>query len=1224
MLQYQERAKMGGEKFHVRKGSLTFSTDSITVNLIPGAACEGSFTIYGPGGKVANGFVLSSEPAVELLSNVFSGAKEVISYRLNAEGMTCGDVLEGSFRILSDMGEYEIPFHATVREESLESSLGPMRNLVHYTNLARANWQEAVQLFYRKEFETIAAKEGEKIRTLYRGLSARKGNEHNVEEFLIAVGKKQPVEFTADQKQMQIELSVSQTELIRRPVRVHRNGWGYTGVQIFTEGDFLSVDVNELTDTSFVEGTASVVVTIDPAMLHAGRNFGCLTLVPAYGERIRIPVTVSSGMGTALRTLHRREQRQVILQMMQEYIQMRCHKCDGKTFADHMGSLVGRLQETDRNNPMTALYRIHYLLTVHEEQEAIWELQALNRRLSGLDTELPPFSVAQFDLEDDLTYSYRMYLTVLCAESRASGDRASFETAGDAVRGLARRQRQNPENFWITWLLLYADSDLMRRTTETARMLRRNYAAGCRSPLLYLEYYQLMQGSSGILYELGELELQTLYFAAKHDILTESVIIQLNYLAIRRKTFSRRLFRILEMAYDTQLPELRKRDVLESICTLLIRGNETGRASFVWYQRGVDAGLSITRLLDYYMLALPTDYQGTLPQMIVRYFAFQNSLPWAASAYLFHYVLENKKTFADLMDQYLPQIDRFTLDQLMQHRMNPDLAYLYEHYLTAGRVLNEETAAAAVSAVFSCLVRTQAEGARRLVLVYEHFQPEQYFPLMQGTAILPVYGGNAILLSEEDNGDRHTGDACEVRHLMDYEKFAKLLAIYPVSNIGFELYLSGMSGSYYPVSEENAARYRNLAENQEIPESYRKCLRRELLHFYEKQGNTEKLDDFLEKVKPDGLDTQSRAELLRALTVRGLSDRAYQWICHFGTAGVDGDVLLRMCTELLQDKTPVDDEDLTAFSFAAFARGSYNAEVLTYLANFWDGRTKDLENIRLALEGFELEEGTLCRRILWQVLFTGEIPENREKLILECQRDGTDAELLADALAQAGHFYFVSRKKMAEEEFSLIAEFGRTGVPLLDICRIAWLKHRSEQSGEIADRDLEVTSLFLTDLLERKIVFPFFRQFVGILPGLQAYADETLVEYRSGPENAGKRVLYHYAMERNGVRDKYAAKEMKEMYEGVYVTGFLLFFGEQMHYYITDDDAEKNIVESGTIGQDARTPVSGQDRFSAINEIAMLTALGRDAEALSRLEKYSRKSWLVSHIFDQGSAHDNS
>ena len=64
MLQYQERGKMGGEKFHIRKGSLTFSADSIDMDLVPGAAYEGSFTIYGPEGRTANGFVLSSEPAV--------------------------------------------------------------------------------------------------------------------------------------------------------------------------------------------------------------------------------------------------------------------------------------------------------------------------------------------------------------------------------------------------------------------------------------------------------------------------------------------------------------------------------------------------------------------------------------------------------------------------------------------------------------------------------------------------------------------------------------------------------------------------------------------------------------------------------------------------------------------------------------------------------------------------------------------------------------------------------------------------------------------------------------------------------------------------------------------------------------------------------------------------------------------------------------------------------
>lgn len=1216
MLQYQERGKMGGEKFHIRKGALSFSADEVTVELVPGAVQEGSFTIYGPEGRAVNGFVLSPEPAVQLLTNVFSGAREVIAYRVDASRLTAGDTLEGSFRILSDSGEYRLPFHAAVREKPLESSLGPMKNLLHFTNLARTDWHEAAELFYREEFASIAAKEGEKTLALYRGLSAKKGNEHNIEEFLIAIQKKQPVEFSAEPKEITAELLGKQQQLFSRKVKVRRNGWGYSCVKVHAEGNFLSVNVGELGGASFPEGTAELSVTIDPMNLHAGRNFGAVVLEPAYGEPIRIPVTIACGVDTALRTLHRRQQRQMILQMMQEYVAMRCHKCSGKVFAEHMERLVLRLQESDRNNPMTALYKIHYLLTVHKEQEAVWELQTLNRRLSGLDEELAPFTVAQFDLEDDLTYSYRMYLTILCAEAGGEGRDIPFDTVEDALHGLSRRQRQNPDSFWIAWLLLYADSERMRRPGEAARLLRRSFEAGSRSPILYLEYYQMMQEAPEILYDLGDFELQTLYFAAKHEILTEQVITRLNDLAIRRKTFSRKLFQILERAYGMNLPEIAKRDVLESICTLLIRGNETDSVYFDWYRKGVEAQLGITRLLDYYMLALPTGYEGALPQMVVRYFAFQNSLPWTASACLFRYVLQNKKSYPELMDQYQPQIDRFTEEELLLHRINPDLAYLYEQYLTSGRALTGEIAAAAVPAVFSCLVQSQETKAQRAVLVYEQLLSEQYAPLSQGMGILPVYGEHAVLLFEEDNGDRHVEKNGQRSRLMDPDRLARTLDAYEVNNLGFVLFLSGMGKTGGRISSANAAHYRSLVQNPEIPERHRSRLRRDLFRFYEKEQDLEALDELLQEIEPDGMSAESRSEVLRALSVRGFFDKAYDWVCRYGSAYADGDVLLRICTGLLENKAAADDESLTALCYAAFEKGSYNEAVLEYLACFYDGLTEEMEKLRLALSGFGMEEGTICRRMLWQLLFTGEPSKNRKDLILGCEKDGTDPALLADALAQAGHYYFVRHADMSEEEFDLIAQYGRSGVPLLDICRIAWLCHCSKQSGERTDKDLEVTSLFLSDLLEQKIVFPFFRQFIGVLPGLQAYADETLVEYRSGEKNAGGHVLYHYAMERSGVRDPYAAKEMKEMYEGVYVTGFLLFFGEQMHYYITDDDAEKNVVESGTIGQDARTPVSGQDRFSAINEIAMLTALGRDEEALGRLEKYSRRAYLVQHLFD--------
>lgn len=1244
MLQSLERKKMDGEKFHIQRGSLTFSTDAVKETLTPGTPYEGSFVIYGAGNKAASGFVLSTNPAVTLLVNEFSGARESISFQVAGQKMPQGgakepeaEKLEGVFRILSDQGEYELPYCFTYEVKRADSSLGPVRNLLHYVNLARTNWQEAVSLFYQNEFyglvqgETWEDPDGTEhpLEALYRGLSAREGNEHNVEEFLIAAGKKRPVEFTVDARELTAEVSAREVRtqaepFIYKAVRIHRKGWGYTCMRVQTNGDFLSVPRKALTEADFQDGAARLTVGVDVRHLHAGRNFGSITLTPAYGTAITLPVTVSYGVQTALRSMHRREHHEIIRKMMEEYLQLRGKKTTGKEFADHMGSLVRRLQESDRNNSLTVLYRIHYLLTVHQDQDAVWELQALDQRLSG-DERLPLFSVAQFDLEDDLTYSYRMYLTALCAESSEAKE-AMQESGGsayvfsrDVVRCLERKQKQNPDSFWIAWLLLYVDSGRMMRPLETARMLRRYYERGNRSPILYMEYYQLIRDASGTLRELGDFELQTLWFASRRGLLTEDVVLQLNYLALRRKTFSRRLFAILCGAYEASIQGVRQIDLLESICSLLIRGNMTDSSCFIWYQRGIEAGLTITSLLDYYMLALPENYEGALPQMAVRYFAYQNTLPWRQSAYLYRYVSENREELAEFYGQYVQQMDRFTQEELLQHRISSDLAVLYADYLTDKRVLTGELAAAAVPAAFSCEITAAAKGSAapgHAAVVYENFRTEQYFPLQEGNAYFPIYGERCILVTEDDNGDRHAGEhAGTCRHLMDYRKISALLSVYPVDHIGFDLCRAEEEKSW-PVSEENHMQYRRLIASPELPEHFKERLMARLMRYYKADGAAY-LEEYLSRLSPEGLSAKARDELVCEMAREGLIEKAYEWLLLDGGLQVEGDVLLRVISGILEEEKPAADPLLGELSFTTFQKNCYNDALLQYLAQFWDGTTQELLRIREAMKGFSLDTTALSRRMLVQMLFTGEYISGREELIAACRMDGTDEELLADALAQSSHQYFVLRKDMGESEFDLIAEYGRKGVPLLDICRIAWLSMRAGQSGETSQKDMEVTELFLSDLLERKTVFPFFRQFTGTLPLLQAYADETLVEYRSAPsEEPPKRVLYHYAMEQSGVRGTYAAKEMKEMYEGVYVTGFLLFFGEQMHYYITDDNAEKNIVESGTVGQDARTKTSGQDRFDAINEITMLAALGRDGEALSKLEKYSRKSYLVSRMFE--------
>ena len=70
-----------------------------------------------------------------------------------------------------------------------------------------------------------------------------------------------------------------------------------------------------------------------------------------------------------------------------------------------------------------------------------------------------------------------------------------------------------------------------------------------------------------------------------------------------------------------------------------------------------------------------------------------------------------------------------------------------------------------------------------------------------------------------------------------------------------------------------------------------------------------------------------------------------------------------------------------------------------------------------------------------------------------------------------------------------------------------------------------------------------------------------------------------------------------------------------MHYFITDDEEEKNIVESGTVGQDARLSRPMDDRFGRINTIEQHLVL-HDAEAAFReLEEYDRLYFMVTQLF---------
>ena len=137
-------------------------------------------------------------------------------------------------------------------------------------------------------------------------------------------------------------------------------------------------------------------------------------------------------------------------------------------------------------------------------------------------------------------------------------------------------------------------------------------------------------------------------------------------------------------------------------------------------------------------------------------------------------------------------------------------------------------------------------------------------------------------------------------------------------------------------------------------------------------------------------------------------------------------------------------------------------------------------------------------------------------------------------------------------------------------------------------------------------------------PGLRLYDRETMIEYHNpaGARDALGHVVIHCALERGGRQEPFVAREMKEMVRGFYVSSFFLFYGEEVHYFITDDPEEKNIVESGTIGQDARIDFVQADRFSQIDAVSRTLAARDRAKTAELLRDYSLREYMTRALFE--------
>lgn len=1171
--------------FGHKKSQLSFSCTSLEYEVAFGRTVRGSFTILADEKQKPEGYVFASDLRMLVSRSQFGGLEMEISFQFDAHGLEEGSVCEGVFAIVSNLGEYELPYRITVERNLPDTSMGVIRNLFHYANLAKENWQEAVRLFYSPGFINILDGSERQYRSIYRGMSVSEGNEQNVENFLTVVKKKIFPVYQTDISEIEIN---APRETVMQTVSIVRDGWGYTRLHLSAEGGFLSLEKEQVLEEDFLGNVFRMNYYIRADRLHYGKNEGAVVIRDLY-ETIRIPVVV--WRGGRERPEEEKVERRQLAHLMRLYMDYRTGRITKYEWGKECHAIVNRIVSKDANHLVSRLYQLQLLLAEKRYTEADRILERVGILIDEAD--VPP------EVE-----GYYYYMKSLRSKDE------------DLLRELAEKTEylyvRNTHNWRLAWLLIYMKEEYASNDQKKWELSKQQYAYGNASPILFLEALHALLRMPALMSELGDFELAFITFAIRQNTLTREIRNRFVFLAGKVKTFSEEIYDLLCRCYELE----NKNETLQEICALLIKGNKMGREYFCWYALAVDQELRLTRLYEYYIMSIDLAYEDRLPKMIVMYFAYRSNLDYERNAFLYANIMKYRQAYHDIYQDYYPAIMEFVREQLLKGRINENLAYLYQQ---AQHMIHEDPVliTAYLKLLFMAQVDVEMDNVRYVVVVNEHLKEETRYPVFQNKAVVPLVGTESTLLLEDGDGNRFV-DGRFFRERLLLSKPADLEEMMEQAEISLELalYRAQESGDSVFADAQNEKFLFWLSAQEDLTEEYRIRIMVKLAEYYFENDLMIPLDDLLLRFDPLALNPEQREICIHIMVARGLYDKALEWVRNCGIESAGDKTLLRLCDRILMRTDFEYEPELLKICDGIFCRGVYDETTLQYLLLYKEGLLTELKALWRAADSFDMDVHKFLENMLVQMLYADTYVDEAQTIFLEYISQATVTDIEKVFLAKLSYDYFVGNKPLSDRLIDRTGYLQQLGETPPVVCRLAYLKKNMERAekGILSEQEQEYAAEFIGQLWKKQIFFPMYLCYRRWISKLGLMDDRCYIEYR-GKEDS--RVVIHYAIEREDRQEKeYRKEEMIHMYGGIYVKSFVIFYGERIRYYITEEDGrQEKLTQSSVLQREAMNGASQDNRFQLVNHMIISHDMQDDTTYGKLAEEYAYKDYQVRRLF---------
>lgn len=1177
------RARIGqiaAGRFNGTKPILAFSEETIDLSVIEGRSEAGSFVIESTNQIKICGIVYSTNPRMECLNPHFEGEKVRIRYQFNSKGLTEGDTCEGKFVIVCNQIEYSLSFCAGITRLYAEASTGAVKSLDDFTRLAASNWDEAYHLFYNRNFLNTIPYDNVYERLTYEGFACARPSGQNMEEFLIGVNKKQPVSISVDKSE---EIFMASKEPQSGCFTITKDNWGYTEIRLRTDCEFIKLSKPVLTLDDFIGKTYLYEYIIDASAMHAGRNFGRIYIDGVYQSfTIDITAGVRDDDGSISDIAVTKDIKECMVGIMELYTSFRLKRIVTGVWANETISILNHLHALMPDEHMYELMKAQAFIINRQRQEAKWILDDFKH--SNPDKKAP-------------IWGYYLYLMTLLEREPSYVDNMTHEVELIFY--------ENPDSVLLFWVLLFLRDQYFDDSAGKLKDIKYWVLRGCSSPYLYIEAYYLISQDPYLIKELSVFELRILSWAVKKKALTKELAGAIFEAVDLAGGFDNRVYELLTAAYEI-CPEA---EYVGIICSYLIKGHKNDTCFHKWFELGIENKLRLTGLYESYLITMDDRQISPVPKIIQMYFSFDNKLPYRKLAVLYNNIIAAKETEPEVYHKYRKAMGRFAMDQAQLRHIDDNLAVLYEDMLELG-FINEELSAAFSDIIYTHKLIVFDKRIVRAIIYQNEMKEPQIVPVTDQCAYFELFSNDYVILFEDSRGYRYVKSiSYRLQRLMDAEKYLdRCISLSPDRPQYIVSHFKHVR-DYSDFTKDDLKLFKPVFYSESFSDSYKAVMGYRILKYCQLHDYEDYVRPFLQSIDFDTLQKDARKYLIDMLVSNRLYEKAYDMAMEYGIDMLAAASKVVLCENALKVQH-VDDDFMVQLAISAFKTGKYSDLVLKYLCENYTGPTDELINLWHAADKFSISSMKLDERILEQGIYTQIEPEKISDIFMEYYKRAGNEKLILAYISLVAHGYLHSGGCKADFIFDIIEKRFIGNRTLNDACQLALLKHFAEKT-DITQAELEIEDTLLKYYIYNNMYFDFFARLDYRLLEKYFLYDKAFLQYESTP---GTHVVLHYSRDEDG--EEFNSEDMVEMYDGIYVKTFVIFFGELIRYYITEEhDNSIEVKESNRLTCNNIPGDNDHSRYNLINEMIISDTLSDETTLKSNIDEYKRLDAATKQLF---------